>query len=62
LFCDAQALEDANIEYAKSKGKDIYGTYRGDGKRISTLVEGIENQKALPGMEDLEYPPCQCGL
>ena len=54
LFCAAQKLEDG------CESKNRFFTLLGNGKRISDMIN--ENQKALPGMEDLEFPPCQCGL
>lgn len=62
LFCKAQKLEERNMEYRTRKGKNPF-TLRNNGKPLRSLVsEAAEAQKALPGMEDLEYPPCQCGL
>lgn len=62
LFCAARQLEDEQNEARAERGKPPY-YIRGENKPLSSLVnEAEENQKALPGMEEFEYPPCQCGL
>jgi len=57
LFCKAQQLEQRNMDYRVRIGKKAF-SLRGDGVALGDLIN--ENQAALPGMEDLEYPPCQC--
>jgi hypothetical protein len=59
LFCQAQKLEQRNMAYRVSVGKPAF-SLRGDGKTLDQIIN--DKQSALPGMEDLEYPPCQCGL
>lgn len=59
LFCAAQKLEDATIQERKRYGTKAFTLLGGD-KKLGDIIN--EKQKALPGMEDLEYPPCQCGL
>ena len=60
LFCAAQKLEDATIQECERYGTKKAFTLLGGNKRIGDLIN--EKQAVLPGMEDLEYPPCQCGL
>lgn len=57
LFCKAEALEDRNMEYRKSRGKKAL-TLCCNGARLKTIVD--ENQMNL--FEQDDYPPCQCGL
>lgn len=59
LFCKAQKLEARNMIARVSKGKRAL-SLRGDGTTLDKLIN--DKQAALPGMEQLEYPPCQCGL
>jgi hypothetical protein len=59
LFCQAQKLERRNMAYRASKGKPAFAL-RGDGKTLDQIIN--DKQAALPGMEALEYPPCQCSL
>lgn len=59
LFCKAQKLEKAQFEARAEKGKGPIFLFRKD-KPLATLIN--DKQKALPGMEEIEYPPCQCGL
>jgi hypothetical protein len=59
LFCKAQKLEKAAMQARKDEGKKPF-TLCNNGKKIGDYVN--DRQVALPGMEDLEYPPCQCGL
>lgn len=61
LFCKAQELEERNMAYRERKGKKPF-SLRNNGKMLRDLIGNEEFQKALPGMEELEYPPCQCGL
>jgi hypothetical protein len=61
LFCNAEKLEKHCMDYRVAKGAKPY-TLRNNGKTLGDMVKGIDKQKALPGMEDLEFPPCQCGL
>ncbi len=59
LFCKAQKLEKRNMEYRIRKGKVPF-SLRGDGHTLDQIIN--DKQLALPGLEDLEFPPCQCGL
>lgn len=60
LFCAAQTLEDVTLEERARYGTKGF-TLLGGGTRLSDLIN--EKQKALPGLEEeVEYPPCQCGL
>lgn len=55
-------IENGENERRAEAGKPPYYTIR-ENMPLSKLVsEGRENQRALPGMENIEYPPCQCGL
>ena len=58
LFCKAQKLEARNMAARERRGKLPF-SLRGDGRTLDKIIN--ENQRALPGMEELEYPPCQCG-
>lgn len=58
LFCAAEKMEKEQNEYYAEVGK---GPFYICGKPLRSLIGSREKQKALPGMEDLEYPPCQCG-
>lgn len=59
LYCKAQKMEKAAMSWRTEQGKKAF-TLCNNGKTLDQLIN--EKQKALPGMEDLEYPPCQCGL
>lgn len=59
LFCKAQKLEERTRQARISRGKQPF-SLRGDGVILGKLIN--DRQFALPGMEDIEYPPCQCGL
>lgn len=59
LFCKAQKLEQRTMAYRTSKGKYAF-SLRGDGKTLREIIN--DKQTALPGMEDLEFPPCNCEL
>jgi 3'-phosphoadenosine 5'-phosphosulfate sulfotransferase (PAPS reductase)/FAD synthetase len=59
LFCKAQKLEQRNMAYRVSIGKAPF-TIRANGKTLDKIIN--EKQAALPGMEELNFPPCQCGL
>lgn len=61
LFCKVQKMEQAQIERRAKVGKKPF--YLCNSKKpLNELIGGRDKQKALPGLEDLEYPPCQCGL
>ena len=57
LFCKAKQLEKACIESRISEGKKPF-YIRGNGKPLGTMIN--ENQTCL--VQEMEYPPCQCGL
>ncbi len=58
LFCIAQNIEKKAVARMISEGRNPVYT-KGD----TPLAEIInDKQHVLPGMESLEYPPCQCGL
>jgi 3'-phosphoadenosine 5'-phosphosulfate sulfotransferase (PAPS reductase)/FAD synthetase len=58
LYCKGVKLEEKAVSAYKYRGGTKKLTLRGDGVALGDLIN--ENQAALPGMEDLEYPPCQC--
>ena len=62
LFCKAIKMEESQNAGRKERGKDKAFYFRKDVPLRDLVGEEITNQLALPGMEDLEYPPCQCGL
>lgn len=57
LFCKAEKMEDANMEYRRSKGEKAMPLNRRVG-RLKAIVK--EDQMNL--FEQDNYPPCQCGL
>jgi hypothetical protein len=57
LFCKAETLERETMNERERFGTKVF-TLLGNGKTLGDLIN--EGQAALPGMEDLEYPPCQC--
>jgi len=59
LFCKAQQLEKRNMESRVRKGKVPF-SLRGDGRTLDQIINN--KQLALPGLEEMEFPPCQCGL
>jgi len=59
LFCEAQKLEQRQIEARAEKGKGPIYLFAKD-RPISSIID--EAQAAFPGMEEIEYPPCHCGL
>lgn len=62
LFCKARSLEETQNARITKEGNQ-WKPYYLCGKPLGKLVsEAEENQKVLPGMEHMEYPPCQCGL
>jgi hypothetical protein len=59
LWCKALKIETNVNERRLLKGKKPFYLASGD----SPLPAHIhDKQMVLPGMEELEYPPCQCGL
>lgn len=59
LFCKAQKLEARNMAARAARGKKPF-SLRGDGVILGQIVN--DKQRALAGLEEMEYPPCQCGL
>jgi len=57
LFARAVALEKANMEYAIEKGKTPF-TLSSSKRPLPVIVN--ESQGVL--FEEMEYPPCHCGL
>ena len=57
LFCKAQQLEKKNMEYRESKGK-VPLTLSPTKKPLNVLV----NEDQMKLFEEMEYPPCHCGL
>ena len=57
LFCKAKKMEDANMEYRKSRGKKA-GTLNRSGRRLKAIVRADQ----LSLFEQDNYPPCECGL
>lgn len=60
LFCRAQRIERSQNSRITREGKPWKPYYLAGNKPLGELVN--DKQKALPGMEYVEYPPCQCGL
>jgi len=57
LFCKAEKLEQRNLEYRKSKGKEpMYLSPR------KAPLSAIVNEKQSKLWETDEYPPCNCML
>lgn len=59
LFCAVQKLENETIAERLRFGTKPF-TLLGNGKKVGDMIN--DRQAVLPGMESLEYPPCQCGL
>ena len=59
LYCAAQNLETNENEKRRERGKKPFYTL-GENKPLSKFIN--DKQAALPGMEEMEYPPCHCGL
>lgn len=60
LFCRVSKIEKAQNKRVTKEGNQWKPYYlAGDGP-LSEIVN--DRQRALPGLEDMEYPPCQCGL
>ncbi len=57
LFCKAQELERACMDDRISQGKKAF-TLRNNGKTIGSII----NEKQQHLWDDMNYPPCQCGL
>lgn len=62
LFCKAMKMERGENERRAEQGKKAYYTIRENLPLNKLVSDGLERQKAIPGMENLEYPPCQCWL
>ena len=63
LFCKAIQMEKVQNEGRRERGKNKpFNFVREDLPLTSLISVGRELQRALPGMEHIEYPPCQCGL
>lgn len=61
LFCVSQRLEKEGNDKRKSNGLAPWYVH-GPNRPLNKIIGGRENQLALPGLEEMEYPPCQCGL
>lgn len=62
LFCEVKKLEEAQNKRVTRDGRPWKPFYLA-GKPLGQIVSiSEEKQMALPGMEEVEYPPCQCGL
>ena len=59
LWCKAVGIEASTNRGRDERGKNHIYLY-GKDKPLSAIVN--EQQNILPGMEEMEYPPCQCGL
>jgi hypothetical protein len=59
LFCKAARMEQQVIEDRKEQGKSVF-TLNNTGFTVREMVN--ERQKNLPGLEELDFPPCECGL
>ena len=59
LWCKAVGIETATNKGREERGKKPIYLY-GKDRPLTSLIN--EKQQALFGMEDIEYPPCQCGL
>lgn len=62
MFCKAMKMEKVENERRAEQGKKPYYTVRENMPLSKLVTNGMESQRALPGMEGLEFPPCQCGL
>lgn len=60
LFCRAIKMEKAQNSRVKKDGTPWKEYYLAGSFPLSQLVN--DKQRALPGLEEIEYPPCQCGL
>lgn len=58
LFCIASKIEEQQNEARAEKGKGPHWVRKGGS--LSSFIN--DKQTVLPGLENLEYPPCQCGL
>jgi len=61
LFCLTQKIEKAGNEKRAEKGLEPWNIL-GPGRPLEKVIGNRDKQTALPGMEELEYPPCQCSL
>jgi hypothetical protein len=61
LFCIVQRLEKEGNEKRHGNGLEPWNIL-GPGRELAKVIGGRDKQAALPGMEHMEYPPCQCGL
>jgi len=59
LWCKATGIEKITNEERKERGKGPIYLYAKD-KPLESIIN--YRQSALPGLEEIEFPPCQCGL
>ena len=63
LFCEANKIEAAQNNRITADGRPWKPYFLAGSKPLEMLVTDEElAQMYLPGLEELEYPPCQCGL
>jgi 3'-phosphoadenosine 5'-phosphosulfate sulfotransferase (PAPS reductase)/FAD synthetase len=62
LWCKAVSMETEQNKGRKERGKSKPFNFIREDLPLTKLIGNREKQKALPGMEELEYPPCQCDL
>jgi hypothetical protein len=60
LFCRAHKLEEAQNARVTRDGRPWKPYYLAGNRPLNLIID--ERQAVLPGLEELEYPPCQCGL
>lgn len=60
LFCRVQKIETAQNQRFTKDGKQWKPYFLAGNRPLAEIVN--DKQAALPGMESMEYPPCQCGL
>ena len=60
LFCRVQKIEAAQNARITKDGRPWKPYFLAGNRPLSVVAN--DKQAALPGMESMEYPPCQCGL
>jgi PP-loop superfamily ATP-utilizing enzyme len=60
LFCRAQKIEASQNARITRDGRPWKPYFLAGNRPLLEIIN--DKQSALPGMEELEYPPCQCGL
>ena len=60
LFCKAKKLEQRDMDRQIRNGNPEPHTLKNNGRTIDQFIN--DKQLALPGLEEMKFPPCQCGL